>query len=160
MPDSRARPVVTLRPVVGEDLPAFYEQQLDPEANAMAVANPRTAEAFREHWDRTLVDPAVTIRAVLADGELVGQIACFPMDGVDAVGYSIAREHWGRGIATRALALLIVEVSARPLHARVARANVGSIRVLERCGFVAVGGGMSEATERFPACEEVFLELG
>ena len=44
------------------------------------------------------------------------------------------RPWWGRGVATRALALLVDEVSVRP-HAYVAAHNVGSIRVLEKCGF-------------------------
>jgi len=44
------------------------------------------------------------------------------------------RPWWGRGVATRALALLVDEVSVRP-HAYVAAHNVGSIRVLGKCGF-------------------------
>ena len=47
----------------------------------------------------------------------------------------IGREYWGRGVATQALALLVDEVSIRPLYAHVAVHNVGSIRVLEKCGF-------------------------
>jgi RimJ/RimL family protein N-acetyltransferase len=82
------------------------------------------------------------------------------MDGQDAVGYWIAREHWGRGIATRALGLLLEEVAIRPLHARAARTNAASIRVLERCGFRVTGYEHSPETERYPACEEAVLLLG
>ena len=35
----------------------------------------------------------------------------------------------------RMLALLVGEVSTRPLYAHVATHNVGSIRVLQKCGF-------------------------
>jgi RimJ/RimL family protein N-acetyltransferase len=52
------------------------------------------------------------------------------------VSYWIGREFWGRGVATAALAALVAEVKERPLHALVAEHNVGSIRVLEKCGFV------------------------
>lgn len=150
---------VTLRPVQAGDLDAFYRDQLDVVSNQMAVANPRDATTFHTHWARILTDPEVTVRAVLSDGLLVGQISCFRMEDEDAVGYWIGREHWGRGVASRALALLLTEVSRRPLHARVARTNLGSIRVLERCGFTIVGYQLSAATERFPACEEALLVL-
>ena len=39
------------------------------------------------------------------------------------------------GVATRALALMLEEVTARPVHAHVVAHNLGSIRVLEKCGF-------------------------
>jgi acyl-CoA synthetase (AMP-forming)/AMP-acid ligase II len=41
--------------------------------------------------------------------------------------------------ATRALAELLAEVPGRPIHARVADHNLGSIRVLAKCGFSIVG---------------------
>jgi RimJ/RimL family protein N-acetyltransferase len=55
--------------------------------------------------------------------------------GDTLVGYWIGREYWGRGVASRALALFLLEVDERPLHAHVAAHNAGSIRVLEKCGF-------------------------
>ena len=125
----------------------------------MAVVNPRDLESFGAHWARILGDVSVVARAILADGALVGSISCFEMDGRRSVGYWIAREHWGRGIATRALALLLEEVGVRPLHARVARTNVASIRVLERCGFAITGYQHAPADDRFPACEEALLVL-
>ena len=51
------------------------------------------------------------------------------------VGYWIGKEHWGQGVATRALAAFLQFVTERPLRAHVAAHNVGSIRVLEKCGF-------------------------
>ena len=58
--------------------------------------------------------------------------------GDTLVGYWIGREYWGRGVASRALALFLMEVDERPLHAHVAAHNAGSIRVLEKCGFRVV----------------------
>jgi RimJ/RimL family protein N-acetyltransferase len=75
------------------------------------------------------------------------------------VGYWIAAEHWGRGIATRALSLLLELVATRPLHARVARDNVASIRVLERNGFSLTGYEWSPGDERYIECEEAILML-
>lgn len=150
---------IELRAVVLGDLPTIYAYQLDPEANRMAVARPRSWEDFRSHWEQSLDDPKIVARVIVADGEVVGHISCFEMDGRENVGYWIDRAHWGKGIASRGLALFLEVVSRRPLHARAARSNAGSIRVLEKCGFVLTGYEWSEETERFPACEEAVFEL-
>jgi RimJ/RimL family protein N-acetyltransferase len=150
---------VHLRPVEAADLPTMFRYQLDPESCRMAVVNPRCAEAFDAHWAKILADPTVVARAILADGALAGSISCFKMEGEDCVGYWIGREHWGRRIASRALALLLAEVRTRPLHARAARANEASIRVLDRCGFRLTGYHHAPACERYPECEEAHFVL-
>jgi RimJ/RimL family protein N-acetyltransferase len=158
---------IRLREVCQSDLPPLFRHQLDPQANLMAVAHPRDLATFTAHWSKILSDPGVVARAIVADELLVGTISCFESDGHDevesgsprAVGFWIAKEHWGRGIATRALGLLIEQVTVRPLHARAARSNRASIRVLERNGFVIAGYRMSPADDRFPACEEAVLVL-
>lgn len=150
---------ISLRTVLPADLPALYAFQIDDDANRMAVANPRDRAEFDEHWAKVLSDPAVVARAIVAGGELVGSISKFRADDLDFVGYWIDRAHWGRGIATTALTLLLNEVNTRPLHARVAATNAGSVRVLERCGFVQTGRRTSPATERFPSCEELTFTL-
>jgi RimJ/RimL family protein N-acetyltransferase len=150
---------VRLRDVALDDIATLYEHQLDPESNRMAAVFPRDEAAFRAKWTTILDDETVVPRAILLDDALVGSISCFKLDGRDAIGYWIAKDHWGRGIATRALALLLEEVKTRPLYARVATHNVGSIRVLERNGFVITGYQHSPATERYAECEEAILEL-
>ena len=150
---------VRLRPVEPGDLPHIFEWQLDPDANRMAVTNPRTREAFDAHWAAVLADPANTTRAVLADEAFVGTVSCFPMDGEDHVGYWIDRAVWGRGIATRALELLLEEVTRRPLVASAATSNAASLRVLQKCGFVLEHVRNAPATDRYPACEEAVLKL-
>ena len=55
------------------------------------------------------------------------------------MGYWIGREYWGRGVATAALRSLLEVIPERPLHPLVAAGNAGSIRVLEKCGFVRDG---------------------
>jgi RimJ/RimL family protein N-acetyltransferase len=125
----------------------------------MAVTIPRSREAFDAHWANVLGDPANTTRVVLLDGRVVGSISCFPMDGQDHVGYWIDRACWGRGIASRALGLLLQEVTTRPLIATATTSNESSLRVLQRCGFVVEQVRQSPATERYPACEEAVLVL-
>jgi RimJ/RimL family protein N-acetyltransferase len=132
-------PEVVLRAVESGDLPEFFEQQRDPESVRMAAFPSRTREAFDAHWAKILADPTLVKRTIVADGEVVGNVVAFGRDGVREVGYWIARKHWGKGIATRALRALLEEISERPLHARVALHNVGSQKVLERCGFREIG---------------------
>lgn len=155
----RAVEKIELREVAVSDLPKLFEFQRDPESNRMAAVRPRSEEEFRRCWDGILADRGGLVRAITSDGALVGHISCFKMDGLDAVGYWIARDHWGRGIATRALAQFLEQVPIRPLHARAARHNAASIRVLERCGFRITGYRHSPATERYLECEEAELIL-
>ncbi len=111
-------------------------------------------------------------RTILADGQVCGTIGVRPVgaknagsDGLAAggerfdVGYGLGRAHWGRGIASRALALLLAEVPHRPLYATVAASNAASIRVLEKHGFRIVERFMGEETERYLPCEEVTMTL-
>lgn len=149
---------IRLRLITRDDLPTLYRNQLDPDAVQMAVVNPRGADEFDAHWAAILQDRTVIARAILADDELVGSISTFTSDGQRCVGYWIAKEHWGRGIGTAALTLLLQEETTRPLIARVASHNVGSIRVLTRNGFTIKGFQLTPASERYPACEIVLLE--
>ena len=151
--------IVCLRNVDRTDLPRIYEFQLDPVANQMAVTIPRSAERFGEHWDNILKDPDITARAILFGDELVGCISCFKMDGLDSVGYWLDKEFWGRGIASKALELLLTEVTVRPLYARVATSNGASQRVLQKCGFVVERVRLAPADDRYPECEEALLIL-
>ena len=71
----------------------------------------------------------------------------------------IDRAAWGKGIATQALALLLELVSVRPLYARAASDNAGSLRVLQKCGFKAIGTEKSFAAGRNEDIEETVLRL-
>jgi RimJ/RimL family protein N-acetyltransferase len=128
---------VTLRHVRDDDLPIFFEHQADPEANRMANFPARERAAFMAHWAKIL-EGSGTERTIEVDGEVAGNLVSWVHDGERDVGYWIGREHWGRGVATAALASFLTLLEERPLSAHVAEHNIGSIRVLEKCGFVAV----------------------
>jgi RimJ/RimL family protein N-acetyltransferase len=101
----------------------------------------------------------VTAKAILLGEEVVGSVSCFRRDGQANVGYWVSREQWGKGIASRALELLLLEVPTRPLHAHVATSNGASLRVLQKCGFVVERVQVLPATDRYPECEEAVLVL-
>jgi RimJ/RimL family protein N-acetyltransferase len=126
---------ILLRPVTDSDLPTLYEQQLDPDATAMAAFPARDEEAFYTHSRKIMADETVIFRAVVSDGQVAGSIGSWETDGHWEVGYWPGKEFWGKGIATQALAEFLKVVTTRPLFAHVAKHNVGSKRVLEKCGF-------------------------
>jgi RimJ/RimL family protein N-acetyltransferase len=152
---------IRLRPVTPADLPAIFEMQSDPESNTMAGTKPRTREVFFAVWQQHFANPLINARVIEIDvggsgerrSEIVGTLACFQAEGRDCFGYWIARAHWGKGIASRALALFLDEEPRRPLHATAVRTNAPSRRILEKCGFRCVGFHMGEETERFLAME-------
>jgi RimJ/RimL family protein N-acetyltransferase len=131
-------PTISLRPVIPDDLPIFYEHQLDQVATQMADFPSREREAFMAHWAKITQDENVLIRTVLEDGQVVGSLVSFVMQGQREVGYWFGRECWGRGLATRAFAAFLLVETRRPLHAYTAKHNIGSQRVLEKCSFKQV----------------------
>ena len=127
---------VRLRNIEPNDLPVFYEQQLDPDATRMAAFPARDRAAFDAHWEKNILgNPDAITQTILVDGKVAGNIGSWPQEGIRLVGYWIGKEYWGKGVATRALFAFLHLVTDRPLHAHVVKHNVGSIRVLEKCGF-------------------------
>jgi len=131
---------VWLRPVVDADLELFYRHQADPEASEMAAFPSRDYDAFMHHWSVILPQATSLVRAIIADDECVGYVSSWGLTDKPLVGYWVDRSHWGRGIATEALRQFATRIEPRPLYAMVADRNAGSIRVLEKVGFVREGG--------------------
>jgi RimJ/RimL family protein N-acetyltransferase len=155
-------PEVSIRDVTAGDLEVFWEQQQDDVANRMAaftVEDPSDRAAFDDRWRRIMSDDTAIKKVILLDGQVVGGVFCHRWFGEPEVAYGIDRAIWGRGIASRALALLLEQVSERPLHARAAADNLGSIRVLEKCGFRRIGSEMSFANARGQEIEEAIFVL-
>ena len=130
---------ILLRDVAESDLPILFEQQLDPEATAMAAFPARDKEAFYAHSRKIMADRSLVFKVVVSDDQVAGSFFSWEMEGNWEVGYWLGREFWGKGIATRALAEYLKSTTTRPLSAHVAKHNIGSRRVLEKCGFTVTG---------------------
>ena len=130
---------LVLRAVEPADLGVFFVNQRDPESVRMAAVPPRDRAAFDAHWRRILADETARVRTVVVDGRVAGNMLSWVDGERRLVGYWIGRDHWGRGIASRALRAFLDELETRPLHALVSTANRSSVRVLEKCGFERIG---------------------
>jgi RimJ/RimL family protein N-acetyltransferase len=151
-----------LRSVVVADLDAIFEQMRDQESVRMAAftaADPNDRSAFDVHMAKIMSSSDNTFLAIIRDSRLVGTIASYPSDGATEVTYWIDRTCWGQGIASRALALLLEQIPVRPLRARAASDNTGSLRVLQKAGFHPIGTELSFAPGRATEIEETILEL-
>ena len=126
---------IQLRNVEADDLPLFFEHQRDPIAVAMVAFRSRDRAAFDQHWAKLLADDSLLKKTVIVDGEVAGNIGSWMSEGKREVGYWIDRAFWGRGVATEALSAFLGLEQTRPLYAGVAKHNVASIRVLQKCGF-------------------------
>jgi len=93
--------------------------------------------------------------AITLNNEVVGSIGAFRQGNIHSrtaeMGYYIAKEHWGKGIATEAVRLLcdfvfgntdIIRIYAEPFAN-----NAASCRVLEKAGFAYEGTLRSNAVK-------------
>ena len=150
---------VTLREVAPEDLPIFFEHQRDAEATRMAGFPSRERDAFMAHWAKIMhreTNETGILNTVLADGTVAGNIVYWEAAGEPNIGYWLGRAHWGKGIASAALAQFLTKIKTRPVYAHVAKQNFASIRVLQKCGFRLAG---EERCDAGAGDAELVLEL-
>ena len=151
-----------LRDVANDDLEVFFQNQLDQEANQMAAftaKDPNDKEAFNAHWQKILKDKTVIIKTIILNGEVAGSVLGYEDEGKPEVSYWLGKEHWGQGLATWALAVFLkIHNKMRPIYARVAKDNLGSCRVLAKCGFLLLSESKGYANARGQEIEELLYE--
>jgi RimJ/RimL family protein N-acetyltransferase len=151
---------IQLRDVRESDLPIFFEQQLEPVANRMAAFPARDKVAFLLHWKTKVLPDETAIKKAIVVGEtVVGNVVSWQQSGRRLIGYWIGKDHWGKGIATQALTRFLDELKTRPLYAHVAKHNMASLRVLEKCGFTPVEQGRVFSEVHGQEVDEILLAL-
>lgn len=150
---------VELREPIDSDFETIFAMRQDPVGNAMSMVYPLSREQFETRWNSAPKSPHEIARVILHEGVVVGKVSSFAAEDQVHVGYLIARDHWGKGIMSEALRLFLQVLTHRPLIAHVASSNIGSRRVLEKCGFVLIDERDSPETERYMACIEAVYEL-
>jgi RimJ/RimL family protein N-acetyltransferase len=153
---------LALRPVEVGDLDGIFEQMRDPESVWMAAftpEDPNDRSAFDAHTAKIMSSSENTLLAIIRDSRLVGIIGSYVSEGATEVTHWVDRTCWGQGIATQALTLLLEEISVRPIRARAASDNAGSLRVLQKAGFHSIGTDVGFAPGRAAEIQETILEL-
>lgn len=92
--------------------------------------------------DKLLANPAALVFHIVEaqTGRIVGLVKANIEGHRAQVGYVVHQSHWGKGYATAAVRCLNAMLESDPAIARIwatcALENAGSIRVLEKCGYV------------------------
>lgn len=151
-----------LRPTTIADLTYLFEFQTDPRAIYLAAFTPKDPSdkvAYINKYTKILDDPTSNNHTILLDNLVVGSIAKFILDGHAEITYWIDQKFWGKGIATRTLQQFLAIETTRPIVARVAFDNLGSQKVLEKCGFIRTGTDKGFANARQKEIEESIYRL-
>ncbi len=151
-----------LRQTEKPDLELFCQFQLDKEANYLAAftsKDPTDKEAYFEKFTKLLNDPTINMQTILVEETIAGSIAKFEIEGDPEITFWIDRTFWAKGIATTALKKFLTIENTRPILGRVAFDNLGSQKVLEKCGFVKIGTDKGFANARNIEIEEFIYKL-
>src|SRR5256886_4627684 len=91
---------VTLREVTQEDLPIFFEHQLDAEATRMAAFPSRDRDAFMAHWARIMskeTNETGILNTILADDTVAGNVVYWEAAGEPNIAYWLRQTTLGKG---------------------------------------------------------------
>ena len=115
--------------------------------NAFLIPHPYTLDDAKARVAKCLADPECTHFAIVDESGVIGGIGLKRAEPgfqdvqkhVAEIGYWLAEEYWGRGIATEAVMALtrwgFEELSLRRIFAAVFARNPASTRVLEKAGY-------------------------
>src|SRR5256885_11141003 len=120
---------VTLREVTKEDLPIFFEHQLDAEATRMAAFPSRDRDAFMAHWARIMskeTNETGILNTILADGTVAGNVVYWEAAGEPNIAYWLGKTQLGKGGASAGLAPIFCKIEARALFAHLAEHKIAS----------------------------------
>jgi ribosomal-protein-alanine N-acetyltransferase len=141
------------RPHELADLDAYCEMEADPAVRRFVGGKPRTREAAERKFRNVHLNAADTRLGLMAtifkpEDRYIGYCGLYPhfdragegIEGEAALGFTLARAYWGRGLATEA-ALVFVrfgfeQLALNRVVTSVEVGNAASMRVLEKLGFV------------------------
>lgn len=153
---------ISLKPTIVPDLDRLFEIQQDPQGCYLAAFTSEDyadKEAYLAKFHRLLLTPTVNNQTIWMEGRIIGSVAKFLRGEEAEITYWIDRECWNRGISSEAVKIFLSMEQTRPLNARVAADNYGSIRVLERNGFRKIGTDSGFAYARQSELEEWIFRL-
>ena len=157
-----------LRPHRLEDVDDIFEFAADPEWGRYLTA---PMPYLREHAAEFVAQRILAsweerpVWAIVLEGQVVGGvgITISVEHATGALGYSIAKKHWGRGLTVE-VARAVVDWGFRmrglaKVYARADARNTQSLRVMEKLGMTREGVLRSHRTVREDRIDEVYYGL-
>lgn len=135
---------VVLRPATSADRALLIEWRNDQDVVRYSLSGRPVAAAEHANWlTARLAEPAPRLWIAEEAGEPVGQVRIDLEDETGTVSISVAPARRGRGVGSRMLRALVIEMEAdaavRSLLALVHGENTASLRSFERAGFSDTG---------------------
>lgn len=142
---------VVLRQLTDADVPALHAIFSDPRVmrywSTAPLADPAAAAALLAEIDAgRRADAFYQWGIARADDAVIGTVTLFQLVREHRraeVGYALGADHWGRGLASAAVARLVrhafEDLGLHRLEADTDPRNAASLRLLERLGFVREG---------------------
>lgn len=163
MPEVLRGERVVLRRARMSDLGSVHAIMSDPRVMRYWSTPPHENLHQTEEWLRAMVlaDPAHSDDFILeCEGEVVGKLGCWKLP---EIGFHLARDRWGQGIASEALDLFLRRRRSlgEPgrLVADVDPRNLASLALLRRHGFVETGRASATWEVGGELCDSVYLAL-
>ncbi|XP_050373339.1 uncharacterized protein LOC126790991 [Argentina anserina] len=135
---------ITLRPLDLSDIDDFMVWATDEKVTRFCTWEPYTSKEDGIKFIKEQVLRHPWFRAICLDNRPIGAISVDSKSGNDrcrgGLGYVLGSKYWGKGIATRAVKIVIDTIFKEWTHLERLEAlvdvnNVGSQRVLEKAGF-------------------------
>ncbi|KAI0498502.1 hypothetical protein KFK09_019390 [Dendrobium nobile] len=140
---------VSLRRFDLSDLDDFWVWASDKHVAANCTWDAYTSKDDLRRFMEENVLPSPWFRAIIVNGRPVGAVSLKSFNGADSqcrreIGYVLAREWWGKGVATAAVRIATEAAMSEikgleRLEALVEKGNKASQRVLEKVGFQREG---------------------
>jgi len=141
---------VTIKPVLIQDADFFVEMMQNKEykkyyLDRLLLKTKKQAEEYIRGVQRESEKGKVFCFTIYFGKQKAGILNLYKINNKDrrsTIGYGVAHEFWGKGIATKAVKLGLEFLKKRGLHTVEATAdpkNEASCKVLEKTGFEKVG---------------------
>lgn len=142
---------ITLKPAVEEDAKFLYKMMQDKEylkyyPLRLAASDLEDQKRKIRHYEAQAKKGTGFFFIIMLGKENAGLIDIYKImkeDRRGSIGYGVEREHWGKGIATKAikqgLKFMKNEMRLHACEAVTDPKNKASKKVLENCGFEKVG---------------------
>jgi ribosomal-protein-alanine N-acetyltransferase len=154
---------LVLRRARPDDVDAMHAILSDSRAMRYWSTIPHVERVQTEQWmaDMLAIDGATGDDFIVEmEGRLVGKLGCWKLP---EMGYILAPEVWGQGVASEALAAFLDHRRAmsapRTLIADVDPRNLASLKLLKRHGFIETGRAKGSWKVGDELCDSVYLSL-